>query len=388
MKAEASHPLTAALIGISGFGAAHLKQLRRLQAEGAIKLVAATVVNRSEVEEECAQLEAEGVHIDTDYETMLDRLTGKLDLVCIPTGIAWHEPMTLRALEAGAHVYLEKPAAGTCAEIDRMIAARDRANRQVAVGFQILFSDAFREAKRRLLVGEIGPVREVAVSGCWPRKQSYYERNSWAGRIESGGRKVLDSPANNALSHFLIAGLFLAASEQDTVAELSEFEAWPHRAKPIENFDTLSLLGTTDSGIPVGYHVTHSCQDQDGPRIAVRGEKGEAVWTPAEGFQFPNEAEPIGVGEGNMQLLSLSFGKTLAAIRNNQPPPCTLEMARRHTEIIEGIHERFPVIDFPAERVQDLELEDGDRLRHVPGIEAAIEQAFQEHRPFTDVQGE
>lgn len=384
MKAKTSHPLTAALIGISGFGAVHLKQLRRLQAEGAINLVAATVVNRPEVEEECAQLEAEGIQIDTDYETMLDRLTGKLDLVCIPTGIAWHEPMTLRALEAGAHVYLEKPAAGTCAEIDRMIAARDRAKRQVAVGFQILFSDTVREAKRRLLAGAIGPIREIAVSGCWPRKESYYERNGWAGRIESGGRKVLDSPANNALSHFLIAGLFLAASTQDAVAELTEFQAWPYRAKPIKNFDTLSLLGTTQNGVRFGYHVTHSCIDQHPPTIAVRGEHGDAVWTPGDGFQFPNEAEPIGVGEGNMQLLSLSFGKTIAAIRNNQPPPCTLEMARRHTEIIEGIHEHFPVIDFPAERVQDLELEDGDRLRHVPGIEAAIEQAFQEHWSFTD----
>ena len=288
------HPLKTALIGISGFGARHLEQLRRLQDAGEARLLAATVVNRPEVEEECARLEAEGVRIETDYETMLDRFAGELDLVCIPTGIAWHEPMTVRALEAGAHVYLEKPAAGTTAEIDRMIAARDRAERQVAVGFQILYSDALREAKRRLLAGELGAVREVAVSGCWPRKESYYERNGWAGRIESGGRKVLDSPANNALSHFLIAGLFLAADEPDTVAELTEFEAWPYRAKPIENFDTLSLLGKTGAGVRFGYHVTHSCQNQDGPHIAVRGEKGEATWTPAEGFRLPGTTNPLG----------------------------------------------------------------------------------------------
>jgi len=387
MKTENSHKkrsLNTALIGISGFGAAHLKQLRRLEDDGEVRLLAATVVNRPEVVAECERLESDGTRIFEDYESMLDHLAEQIDLVCIPTGIALHEPMTLRALEAGAHVYLEKPAAGSVAEIDRMIACRDRMRRQVAAGFQILYSDAFREAKRRIVDGGIGPVREVAVSGCWPRKHSYYERNGWAGRIQHLGRNIHDSPANNALSHFLIAGLFLASPREDEVASLTDFKAWPYRAKPIENYDTLSLLGTTSDGVRFGYHVTHSCATQSPPEIAVRGENGEVTWSPPEGFRFPGTEEPLGVGEGNAKVLSAAFDRALAAIRENRPPRCTLEMARRHTEIIESIHTRFPVSEFPEDAVETENLEDGDRLQYVRGIEAAIEQAFHTHRPLID----
>jgi len=65
--------------------------------------------------------------------------------------------------------------------------------------------------KRDLLDGRYGRPLRLATLCAWPRDRAYYRRNSWAGRLRDGdsGAWVLDSPANNAMAHFLHNALFL-----------------------------------------------------------------------------------------------------------------------------------------------------------------------------------
>ncbi len=51
--------------------------------------------------------------------------------------------LTLQALEAGKQVYVEKPVAGATADFVRLIAARDRVGKSVAVGFNKRFAPAY-----------------------------------------------------------------------------------------------------------------------------------------------------------------------------------------------------------------------------------------------------
>jgi len=38
----------------------------------------------------------------------------------------------------------------------------------------------------------------------WQRDENYYRRSGWAGKIkDKKGNWILDSPANNAMAHFL-----------------------------------------------------------------------------------------------------------------------------------------------------------------------------------------
>ena len=102
-------------------------------------------------------------HLYTDWEQML--ANEELDLVHICTPHHLHEPQAVAAMEAGAHVFLEKPIATRLEEVDRMIAASERTGRKMTVGHNQLFSAAHRAAMEQIQVGAIGSVFLVRTEG-------------------------------------------------------------------------------------------------------------------------------------------------------------------------------------------------------------------------------
>ncbi|WP_309380222.1 Gfo/Idh/MocA family protein [Cerasicoccus frondis] len=196
-----------ALIGVAGFGSVYHEALRTLQDNGLVQIVAATVINRVVAVKSCHEVEAVGCRIYDDYREMLSAEHGNIDLCAIPTGIALHCRMTIAALQAGCHVLVENPVAGSVEEVYMMIAARDRALRCVFVGFHDLYQKSIMETKKRILAREIGELRSVRVLASWPRPDIFYDRNNWAGKSKVGEDWVYDFSANNALAHFLIATL-------------------------------------------------------------------------------------------------------------------------------------------------------------------------------------
>lgn len=90
----------ACIIGISGYGRIHYDLLAAEQAAGSAVIVGAAIINQGEEQERCEHLRSIGCQIFDDYTVMLNNLSGKADLCCIPTGIPLHCPMTVAALEA------------------------------------------------------------------------------------------------------------------------------------------------------------------------------------------------------------------------------------------------------------------------------------------------
>src|SRR5665213_934650 len=187
----------------------------------------------------CDQLLAEQTTpVDPSYPPI------KLVAVWLPLPIDLHRTFTEKCLMAGKAVLVEKPAAGSIDDVDAMIAARDRTGLLTAVGFQNLFDPAVWAVKKRLLDGAIGQVRSASVLACWPRSQAYFNRAPWAGKLQHNGVWVLDSPANNAMAHFLNLALFLLGSTQVDSANPITVEAELYRANSIENYDTCSVSYT------------------------------------------------------------------------------------------------------------------------------------------------
>jgi predicted dehydrogenase len=73
-----------------------------------------------------------------------------LDCVLVLNSDEYHTESVLTALEAGLHVLVEKPMCLSPREADEIIAARDRADRVVMVGYMRRFAPAFEAAKERL----------------------------------------------------------------------------------------------------------------------------------------------------------------------------------------------------------------------------------------------
>src|SRR5439155_12537922 len=120
-------------IGVVGGGmiaqAMHLPHLNELQERFAIEALAepsATVRDAL-----CARFAIPGGY--GDWRAMLDG--GQLDAVLVASPAGTHVEVVLAALDAGLHVFCEKPLCIALADADRIIEARDRAHRVVQVGY-------------------------------------------------------------------------------------------------------------------------------------------------------------------------------------------------------------------------------------------------------------
>ncbi|MEP6900824.1 MAG: Gfo/Idh/MocA family oxidoreductase [Actinomycetota bacterium] len=78
------------------------------------------------------------------------------DIVSICTPPAFHIEQSLMALESGCHVFCEKPLAESLAEVDQLILAARKANRQVVVNNQFPFMNIHRAAKAAIGTPEFG----------------------------------------------------------------------------------------------------------------------------------------------------------------------------------------------------------------------------------------
>jgi predicted dehydrogenase len=81
-----------------------------------------------------------------------------IDVVCIVLPNSMHHEFTLRAAKAGKHVFCEKPMANTAAECREMIAACEKAGKQLGIGYRCQrehhHTEAIRFAREKVF-GEI-----------------------------------------------------------------------------------------------------------------------------------------------------------------------------------------------------------------------------------------
>ncbi|MCC5847329.1 MAG: Gfo/Idh/MocA family oxidoreductase [Verrucomicrobia bacterium] len=320
------------IIGVSGFGARHYDDLLREVERGNATASAACIINPEEVPEKVAKLQSLGCRIYGDVKSFFAEEKGRLDLVMIPTGIATHRPFTEMALAAGAHVFVEKPAAATVADVAAMMAAEANADRRVFVGFQHRYDPLTRELQQRLLSGELGRIREVRGRGGWPRPIAYYQRNAWAGRLRQGTEPVNDAPFHNAFAHDLLTALWFASPEAGRPAEPLQVEAELYRANDIESCDTAFLHLQTD-GVPVHFAFSHVSETQMEPMIRVVGEKGELTWTHDGAWLQGREGQTHHNCLRHEALRPVIFQNIRDVLRKNPEagPVCSLSMARALT---------------------------------------------------------
>ncbi len=110
--------------------------------------------------------------------------------VFIATPDHWHAPAAILALDAGKHVYVEKPCCHNIREGRLMADAVKRSGRLLQVGTQSRSTDCVSEAMRRIHDGEIG---EVLVAKAWNSQR----------RGSIGHADPADPPANLNFAQWL-----------------------------------------------------------------------------------------------------------------------------------------------------------------------------------------
>lgn len=97
--------------------------------------------------------------VSSGYADIADLLRrDDIDLVSIHAPDGLHSPFTLDALDAGKHVFVEKPMATTVEDCLRMVERADAAATRVAVGHVLRTRPHFRRLKEMVDMGELGSI--------------------------------------------------------------------------------------------------------------------------------------------------------------------------------------------------------------------------------------
>lgn len=176
------------VIGPGGMGSNHLRNL--------VQRDDVTIAWVCDVDRERLNKAANLVHSETgkrprstsDLRHMLD--DANVRAVFIATPDHWHAPAAILALDAGKHVYVEKPCCHNIREGRLMADAVKRSGRLLQVGTQSRSTDCVVEAMRRIHKGEIG---DVLVAKAWNSQR----------RGSIGHAEPTDPPANLNFAQWL-----------------------------------------------------------------------------------------------------------------------------------------------------------------------------------------
>lgn len=105
-----------------------------------------------------AQLGVSADRFHTDYRRLLE---SDVDAVIIATPVTLHAEQFEAAVQAGKHIYLEKPAAADVEGCKRIIRAADSADRRfhITFGFQRRHAHLYRKARQLVESGAAGEIR-------------------------------------------------------------------------------------------------------------------------------------------------------------------------------------------------------------------------------------
>lgn len=320
-----------------------------------------------------ASLQKKGVTVLKSFD---DLMAEEVEAIWLPLPIDLHRNFTEKVLAAGKAVMCEKPAAGCVDDVDAMIAARDRANLPVAIGFQDIYEPAIPALKRRLVMGEFGQVKSVQVIACWPRSEAYFGRNDWAGRFGRNGVWIMDSPATNAMAHFLHLALFLVGPSVQESLTPTAVSAELYRANRIENYDTCSYCAMLPGDLPLHLVYTHACATTVEPRIVLETELATIKFISGLQIEITTESgsEIIQLSNESRANMIRTFQKWMR-LGVDSAIGATLEMARAHTVTVNAASESSPIFDVPADEVEKLSTEDEIPLNAIRNIVPAMQAA-------------
>ena len=143
------------VIGLGWFGEIHCETIKGI---ANLELAALCTRRPDRLAEQAAKFGVKKTY--ADYRDML--ADKDIDAVSIVTMWDQHTDPTIAALEAGKHVFLEKPMASTVADCKKIIAAAKKAKGILQIGHICRFNPRYRMAKQAIDEGRIGKI--VALS--------------------------------------------------------------------------------------------------------------------------------------------------------------------------------------------------------------------------------
>lgn len=199
-------------------------------------------------------------------------------VVSVTTPNAFHDEMAIAALEAGKHVWCEKPMAVGFAEAERMAAAARASGKVTALGYNYIQNPVMRHIKKLLDEGAIGEVNHVRFEMdedfmADPEAPFYWKSEA------SSGYGALDDFGVHPLSviQYLFGGV--ARVMANLAMPYAERPAREGGTRKVETWDIASVLFELETGVSGVMALNRSAWGRKG-RIAMQvfGSKGTIAY--------------------------------------------------------------------------------------------------------------
>ena len=312
-------------IGIAGCGRAATIHLGRLLKRDDVELAGLADPDAASAEALAGLVPAAHapVPVFADAKDMLAAVVP--DALAIFAPHRAHYRLAMDALQAGCHVFIEKPLSTNSQEADDIVNLARGRGRVVAVGHQYRLSPYLAEARKRLAEGAIGPITLISASLSAPWLARHQEKaDAWRLDPKYAGGGILADVGD----HLLDALLWLTGQP---VAEVAAFQT---RVAPALDVVTAAALRLRD-GTPATLGISGVCS-AGLFELSFFGEKGR--------IRVGNASLVESSGDGTEDaeaaltpVVATIDGDFVAAVSEGRPPCCPAEEAVATVRALEAI---------------------------------------------------
>ncbi|HEV8245738.1 MAG TPA: Gfo/Idh/MocA family oxidoreductase [Polyangiaceae bacterium] len=158
-------------VGVIGTGQIAQTHLKHYSNIPEVEVVACADINPEALSRSAEQYKIANTY--SDYRELLKRDDIVAVDVCLHNNL--HRPVTVAALEAGKHVYCEKPMAGSYADGRLMLETARRTGKHLHIQLSTLYSNETRAAKELIGLGELGELYHARSSSSRRRGRPYVD---------------------------------------------------------------------------------------------------------------------------------------------------------------------------------------------------------------------
>ncbi|MEU6860649.1 Gfo/Idh/MocA family oxidoreductase [Glycomyces sp. NPDC046736] len=264
---NASTPLRLAVVGCGVIGRLHAEVAAHSPDLDVVALVDPYAPSAEALARRLEDLGQTAPRIYGDLAAALE--DGGIDIVAVCTLSGTHASLALQALEAGAHVVVEKPLDVALAPARALREAADaRPGQVVAVISQHRHDPSALAVRRALDAGRFGRVTSAVANIDWFRSQEYYDSAAWRGTwtLDGGGALM------NQGVHTLDLLLWFLGEPVEVVAHTARLA---HERIEVE--DVAVAILKFASGALATLHASTAAYPDLGVRLQVHGTDGSAV---------------------------------------------------------------------------------------------------------------
>jgi predicted dehydrogenase len=318
------------IIGASFAKAAYLPALRHIPDVEVVALASARL--------ESAQAAADQFavpHVYDDWKMMLAE--HRFDLVCIATPTNTHAPMTIAALDAGAHVLAEKPTAMNADEASVMLERAESLGRIHMIDHELRFNAKRRHVHHLVRSGVLGEIRHVIVNNVgssWADPGSRPEGDWWSLAEMGGGRLGANGSHQVDLLRWWFGEITAVCGQVKTIVpnriDRKTGKPWIATAD-----DFVSFMAEFGNGALASVLISTIARHGIGNEVQIFGSEGTMT--------LSNDSEKLFFGLAGKPLTEVEVNDPYAGMEGLQPGIWNQSVVGALQELCGAIREKRPL---------------------------------------------